>query len=164
MRGHMCGGHMCGGLFCVVRKKALSRRQLLYTGANNVGEHACVWVSYTRLHTTPTHKPTTPPRHKKNCAVCRHVGCERVGRVPARQDAYVMPRTHATVGNSFTRGPRCHSMSSQIRIALSCGDGGGMALAKRCPRSNGRVILSLIDTPCAPLALQYLLNDSHTDA
>ena len=31
------------------------------------------------------------------------------------------------------------------------------------PRSNGRGTRSLIDTPSTPLALQYLLNDSHTD-
>ena len=32
------------------------------------------------------------------------------------------------------------------------------------PRSNGHGILSLIDNLCAPLAFQYLLNDSHSDA
>ena len=48
--------------------------------------------------------------------------------------------------------PRCG------RVALQC-----MRKAVSNPRSNGHG-LSLIDTLCAPLALQYLLNDSHSDA
>ena len=51
-------------------------------------------------------------------------------------------------------GPRCG------RVAPHC-----MRKAVSTPRSNGRGgILSLIDTLCAPHALQYLLNDSHSDA
>ena len=48
--------------------------------------------------------------------------------------------------------PRCG------RVAPQC-----MRKAVSNPRSNGHG-LSLIDTLCAPLALQYLLNDSHSDA
>ena len=39
-----------------------------------------------------------------------------------------------------------------------------MRKAVSAPRSNGHGTFSLLGTPSAPLALQYLLNDSHSDA
>ena len=84
--------------------------------------------------------------HPQNDVQTDSLGGERPGRA-ASALALARPRRSPSAS-----GPRCG------RVAPHC-----MRKAVLTPRSNGHGILSLIDTLCAPLAFQYLLNDSHSD-